>query len=83
MGCPAVSYDASYVWRGVQCMGDRMVGRDVCLFLLGKWLDVQQGWVGWSQCQGYGVATIAVAPGFHQYTQDEYLLQIGGEVVKK
>ena len=61
-------------------MGDRMVGRDVCLDLLGEGLDVQQGLVGWSQSEGYGDATIAVAPGCYQYTQDEYLLQIGDEV---
>lgn len=74
MGYPAVSYDASDVWRDVQCMTDRMVGRDVWLGLLGKGLDVQYGWVGWSQGQGYGVATLAVAPGCYQYIQDEYLL---------
>lgn len=70
MGYPAVFYDSSDVWRDVQCMGDRVDGQDVWLGLLGKGLDVQYGWVGLSQGQGYGGATIAVALGCYQYIQD-------------
>ena len=51
MGYPEVFYDSSDVWRDVQCMGDMVDGQDVWLGLLGKVLDVQYGWVGWSQGQ--------------------------------